>query len=43
LFGRLPDIADVVAAALFFCSEQNRSVTGQFLAIDLGLRNVRLL
>lgn len=43
LFGRLPDMADVVAAALFFCSAQNRSVTGQFLAIDLGLRNVRLL
>lgn len=43
LFGRLPDMADVVAAALFFCSEQNRSVTGQFLAVDLGLRNVRLV
>ena len=43
LFGRLPEMADVVAAALFFCSEQNRSVTGQFLAVDLGLRHVRLL
>ncbi len=42
LFRRLPDMADVVAAVLFFCSEANRSVTGQFLAVDLGLRNVRL-
>ena len=43
LFGRLPLMSDVVAAALFFCSDANRSVTGQFLAVDLGLRNVRLL
>jgi NAD(P)-dependent dehydrogenase (short-subunit alcohol dehydrogenase family) len=43
LFGRLPSMADVVAAALFFCSEQNQSVTGQFLAVDLGFRNARLL
>ena len=43
LFGRLPEMSDVVAAALFFCSDANRSVTGQSLAVDLGLRNVRLL
>ncbi len=43
LFRRLPKMADVVAAVLFFCSEANSSVTGQSLAIDLGLRNVRLL
>lgn len=43
LFGRLPCMVDVVSAAMFFCSDQNHSVTGQFLAVDLGLRNVRLL
>ena len=42
-FGRLPAMDDVVAAALFFCSGANRSVTGQFLAADLGLRTTRLL
>ncbi len=42
-FGRLPAMDDVVAAALFFCSDANRSVTGQFLAADLGLRTTRLL
>ncbi len=30
LFDRLPEVGDVVSAALFFCSEHNRSVTGQF-------------
>ncbi|MCX8253987.1 dTDP-4-dehydrorhamnose reductase [Beijerinckiaceae bacterium RH AL1] len=43
LFGRLPEMSDVVAAACFFCSAANRSITGQFMAVDLGLRNVRLL
>ena len=43
LFDRLPAMADVVAAVLFLCSESNRSITGQFLAVDLGIRNVRLL
>lgn len=43
LFDRLPKVDDVVSAALFFCSEHNHSVTGQFLAVDLGFRHVRLL
>ena len=43
LFERLPEMGDVVAAALFFCSAGNRSITGQFLAVDLGMRHVRLL
>ena len=42
-FNRLPAMDDVVAAVLFFCSENNCSVTGQFLAADLGLRTTRLL
>ncbi len=43
LFNRLPEMSDVVSAALFFCSAANRSVTGQFLAVDLGFRSARLL
>jgi 3-oxoacyl-[acyl-carrier protein] reductase len=43
LFNRLPECADVVAAAMFLCADTNRSVTGQFLAVDLGFRNVRLV
>ena len=43
LFHRLPEMADVVSAVCFFCSAANRSITGQFMAVDLGLRNVRLL
>lgn len=42
-FERLPEMGDVVAAVLFLCSQTNRSITGQFLAVDLGIRHVRLL
>jgi NAD(P)-dependent dehydrogenase (short-subunit alcohol dehydrogenase family) len=40
-FGRLPNLADVVSAAYYVCSEQNTGVTGQFLKVDLGFSDVR--
>lgn len=43
LHGRLPAMADVVAAVLYLTSAANRSTTGQFLAVDLGMRHARLL
>src|SRR5262249_41630085 len=42
-FNRLPTLADVANLALFLCSEQNTSITGQFIAADLGFRHARIL
>ncbi len=42
-FGRLPNLADVVSAAYYVCSEQNTGMTGQFLKVDLGFSDVRNL
>jgi 3-oxoacyl-[acyl-carrier protein] reductase len=41
--GRLPDLGSVVASALFLLSEENRSITGQSLAVDLGFSVIRRL
>lgn len=43
LFKRLPRLDDVVAAALFLCSAENRSINGQFVAVDLGFRHAHIL
>lgn len=43
LFKRLPYLEDVVSAALFLCSPDNRSMTGQFVAVDLGFRHAHIL
>lgn len=42
-FGRLPKLEDVAALAYYLCSEANSSVTGQFIAVDLGFSHVRIV
>lgn len=43
LFGRLPQLQDVSNLAFFLCSEENTSITAQFIAADLGFSHVRIL
>ena len=38
---RLPDLATVVELTLFLCSEANRSISGQSIAVDLGLSHAQ--
>lgn len=42
-FARLPTVGDVAALVAFLCSPANVSVTGQFVAVDLGFRNAHLV
>lgn len=42
-FERLPAIGDVAATTAFLCSPANTSITGQFVAVDLGFRHARLV
>ncbi|MFC7536717.1 SDR family NAD(P)-dependent oxidoreductase [Sphingomonas sp. GCM10030256] len=42
-FNRLPAIADVANLTAFLCSEQNSSITGQFVSVDLGFENAKLV
>lgn len=42
-FDRLPALADVAALVGFLCSAANTSITGQFVAVDLGFQNARLV
>lgn len=42
-FGRLPDLGTVAAQIAFLCSAENRSISGQSIAIDLGLSNATLV
>ncbi len=42
-FGRLADVADVAEMVNFLCSNRNGSITGQFVAVDLGYRHARLV
>jgi len=42
-FERLPALADVGALVGFLCSAANTSITGQFVAVDLGFQNARLV
>lgn len=42
-FGRLPTLGDVAAAVYGLCSPQNTGITGQFVRIDLGYSNVRIV
>lgn len=41
-FGRLPAVDDVAKLTAFLCSEQN-SITGQFVSVDLGFENAKLV
>jgi len=42
-FKRLPKLDDIGNAALFLCSAENASITGQFIKVDLGFSDVRNL
>lgn len=41
--GRLPDLGTLAELICFLCSPENNSITGQSIAVDLGMSNVRLL
>jgi NAD(P)-dependent dehydrogenase (short-subunit alcohol dehydrogenase family) len=41
--GRLPDLDTLAELICFLCSPDNNSITGQSIAVDLGMSNVRLL
>jgi 3-oxoacyl-[acyl-carrier protein] reductase len=42
-FGRLATPQDVAEMAEFLCSDRNRSITGQFVAVDLGFQHAKQL
>ena len=42
-FDRLAGLGDVAALVGFLCSAANTSITGQFIAVDLGFQNARLV
>ena len=42
-FARLPSISDVAALVTFLCSPANTSITGQFIAVDLGFRHAHVI
>jgi 3-oxoacyl-[acyl-carrier protein] reductase len=42
-FNRLAALGDVAALVAFLCSAANTSITGQFVAVDLGFQNARLV
>ena len=41
--GRLPDLETLAGSICFLASEQNRSISGQSVAIDLGMSNANLV
>lgn len=42
-FNRLPALGDVAALTAFLASPANTSITGQFVAVDLGFEHARLV
>ncbi len=42
-FGRLPNLKDVENTVHYLCSSENTGVTGQFIKIDLGFTDVRVI
>lgn len=42
-FGRLTGLEDVANTAYFLCSAENTGVTGQFIKVDLGYSDVRII
>jgi NAD(P)-dependent dehydrogenase (short-subunit alcohol dehydrogenase family) len=42
-FGRLANLQDVTNAVHYLCSAENTGVTGQFIKIDLGFTDVRVI
>jgi len=43
LFGRLATIEDVSALVWFLCSPENKSITGQFINVDLGFSRAHIV
>jgi len=43
LFGALPKLEDVARTVCHLCSHESTGVTGQFIAVDLGYSNVRII
>ncbi len=43
LFNRLPTLYDVSGAVLALCGPTNSGITGQFIQVDLGYSNVRII
>jgi 3-oxoacyl-[acyl-carrier protein] reductase len=43
LFNRLPTLHEVAACVHNLCQPDNTAVTGQFIAVDLGYSNVRII
>jgi NAD(P)-dependent dehydrogenase (short-subunit alcohol dehydrogenase family) len=41
--GKLPDLGTVADMALFLCSAQNQSITGQSVTVDQGMSNAILI
>jgi NAD(P)-dependent dehydrogenase (short-subunit alcohol dehydrogenase family) len=42
-FSRLADENDVASMVYFLCSQENRSITGQNICVDLGFANARII
>jgi len=42
-FGRLAKLEDVATLVRFLCSTDNKSITGQFVRVDVGLSHARLV
>ena len=42
-FGRLAKLEDVATLVRFLCSADNKSITGQFVRVDVGLSHARLV
>jgi hypothetical protein len=42
-FDSLPNIDDVANLAYFLCSENNTSITGQFINVDMGFQNAKII
>ena len=42
-FNRLPTLDDVASAVFMLCSPENTGLTGQFINVDLGYSNVRII
>ncbi len=42
-FNALPNIDDVANLAYFLCSENNTSITGQFINVDMGFQNAKII
>jgi len=42
-FNKLPTLKDVAHAVYFLCSKENTGTTGQFIKVDLGYSDVRII